>query len=159
MKRPQGKHGDCSYKCTWGGGWFAAPLDYLVILYQENIIEVLWRRTYPDHLCRGTFMPRTCGLAAVLLNQWKHTTCLVMKMTSACPQYSGLNHVPLRITLLLKSINYSYHSIRIKIKNIGRFLYSNHGRSFHLIGISRNCNTNCSVLHHSSLSDLWNQTN
>lgn len=45
VMKPQGKCCDCSYKYTWGGGWFAALLDYLVILYQGNLIEVLWRRT------------------------------------------------------------------------------------------------------------------
>lgn len=49
VTRPEGRRDSCGYMCTWGGGWFASPLDYLVISYEENIAEVL-----------------LCGLAAEL---------------------------------------------------------------------------------------------
>lgn len=48
VRRPEGRRDSCGYMCTWGGGWFAPPLDYYVILYVEN--EVLWRRTPPAAL-------------------------------------------------------------------------------------------------------------
>lgn len=50
VMRPEGRCDSCGYMCAWGGGWFASPLDYLVILYVENVTEVLWRRMQPAAL-------------------------------------------------------------------------------------------------------------
>lgn len=70
VKKPQGKRRDCSFKCIWGGGWFAAPLDYLVILYQTSLRCCGGGHKQTVYVIqRCTFLPRTIGLASVLLTQ------------------------------------------------------------------------------------------